>query len=301
MPENDALLRLCLQRPKRLAVYADWLKGAGDAREAYVRGQLALRGAGPAQRPALLAQLRALYPAEATAWCGQFENVGAFEANLLGIDEAWWGVGLGQRGTSATYEAFSYANQPALPMERFAGTFDWLAASREWVKGRPAETGWREKIAALRSRGLRVPSAFERLMLSEELKARVPSCTDNFFISGEDAEEHPLPDGATFLTFYSDSQSCVIWGLRLAEADHYAPVLAGAPQPPDRDPPKGRPSFVFPTLSFCAPSLEAFLYRWWLENSIWFATEFDQTRRALTADEAQYLERLSSASKREQA
>lgn len=294
MPENDALLRLCLERPQHLDVYADWLEEAGDARGSYARAQLSLRGAGPAERPALLARLRTLYPAAATSWCGQFENAGIFEANLLGIDEAWWGVGLEQRDTSGTYEAFSYAKQPPLPVERFEGTFDWLAASRKWSTGSPADSDWGDKLAALRARGLRVPAAFERIILDEELKARVPSCTDNFFIGSEDAEEHPLPDGATFLPFYSDSQSCVIWGLRLAEADHYAPILAGAPEHPDRDPPEGSPYFSFPTLSFCAPSLEAFLYRWWLENSIWFATEFDETRRALTVDEAQYLERLAS-------
>ncbi len=84
-----------------------------------------------------------------------------------------------------------------------------------------------------------------------------------------------------------------MWGLRLGKGDdRYTPVLAGAPEFPDEDPPEGQPYLRFPELTFCAPTLESFLYRWWLENTLWYATKSSRNKRALTAEEHRYLDRL---------
>ena len=42
-----------------------------------------------------MTSLRSLYPVEQPVWCGRLEAAGVFEANLLGVKELWWGVGLG--------------------------------------------------------------------------------------------------------------------------------------------------------------------------------------------------------------
>jgi len=34
--------------------------------------------------------------------------------------------------------------------------------------------------------------------------------------------------------------------------------------------------------AYCAPSFSEFLYRFWIENEIWFALEDDASRRPLT-------------------
>jgi hypothetical protein len=39
----------------------------------------------------------------------------------------------------------------------------------------------------------------------------------------------------------------------------------------------------------CAPSFVAFIYRWWLENSIWFKVSESDDEGKLTADERAYL------------
>lgn len=298
MPENDALLSLCLERPDdldRLLVYADWLEEHGDPRAPYTRAQLELRRMPEAQRAPQRAKLRSLYPIEHAAWCSRFEQRGVFAANLLELPDLWWGVGLGERESGATYQGFAYAQQPPLPVERFDGSFAWLASAPERTSYRDEEedTQWAPKLASLRARGFNVPRAFETLMLDANLQLRVPSCTDNTFLSGKRAEEHPLsgPD-ELFLTFYTDSQSCVLWGLRLAKGDdRYAPVLAGAPEHPEVEPPEGQPYFSFPELTFNAPTFETFVYRWWLENTLWFATELDQ--RPLSAEEQAYLDHLA--------
>jgi uncharacterized protein (TIGR02996 family) len=298
MPENQRLLQMCLDAPKetdRLLVYADWLEQEGDPRSAYARAQLELRRSPATERARHLAGLRKLYPVEHPAWCGRFEQAGVFEANLIDVPELWWGVGLGKRDTSATYQGFAYHQQPPLPVERFGGDFTWLrSAPRRTSHVEEEDQGpWLEKLKALRAKGWFVPPVCERLLPDVQLQLRVPSCTDNTFLSADGAEEHPLDGESCFLTFYTDSQSCVLWGLRLGQGDdRYTPVLAGAPQFPEEDPPEGAPYFSFPELTFCAPTLESFLYRWWLENTLWYAT--NSRKRALSAEEQAYLDRLSA-------
>lgn len=300
MAENQQLLQMCLDAPReldRLLVYADWLEQEGDARAAYARAQLELRRSAPGERHAHLARLRRLYPVDHPAWCGRFEQAGVFEANLTQVPELWWGVGLGSRETSSTYEGFSYHRQPPLPVERFQGEFDWLRAAphRTSAVDEDDQRPWAQRLNALRAKGYFVPPVCDRLLTDVELQLRVPSCTDNVFLPAERGDEHPLDEESCFLTFYSDSQSCVLWGLRLGKGDdRYTPVLAGAPKFPEEEPPEGAPYFTFPELTFCAPTLESFVYRWWLENTLWFATKGFGGKRALNAEEQRYLERLQA-------
>ncbi|MBL8914762.1 MAG: TIGR02996 domain-containing protein [Archangium sp.] len=302
MAENEALLKLCLEKPnelERLLVYTDWLEEQGDPRAPYTRAQLEMRRAPEKEQKVHRAKLRSLYPIEHAAWCSRFEQVGVFGANLLEVPDLWWGVGLGERETGATYQGFAYAQQPPLPVERFDGSFEWLARAptRTTYREEQEDTLWAPKIASLRERGFNVPTAFETLMLNADLQLRVPSCTDNTFLSGKRGDEHPLDDPhETFLTFYTDSQSCVLWGIRLARGDdRYAPVLAGAPEFPEEEPPEGQPYFRFPELTFNAPTFETFVYRWWLENTLWFATQFK--KRPLNAEEQAYMDHLAAKTK----
>ncbi|MFT3706102.1 MAG: TIGR02996 domain-containing protein [Archangium sp.] len=300
MRENEKLLALCLEKPTeldRLLVYTDWLEEQGDVRAPYTRAQLELRRAKKKDQKAQREKVRSLYPVEHPAWCGRFEQAGVFDANLLEVKDMWWGVGLGARDTDSTYQGFVYAKQPPLPVERFDGSYAWLAKAppRTSARNEKKDTKWKKRIADLKKRGFNVPTAFETLMNDVKLQLNVPSCTDNVFLGGDEAEEHERKDGL-FVTFYTDSQSCVLWGIRLGKGDdRYAPVLAGAPEFPDEDPPKGQPYFSFPDLTFNAPTIESFAYRWWLENTIWYATEADE--RALNAEEQAYLAHLERAAK----
>lgn len=296
MKGEDELLKLCLEKPtdtERLLVYADWLEEKGDPRAEYARGQLELRRAKANARPAKKKALRSLYPLEHTAWCGRLEAAGVFEANLLEVKEMWWGVGLGKRESSATYQGFAYHQQPPLPVGRFDGSFIWLRAAKPIDPPRKADREWPTRIRKLRAEGWQVPLVFEQFICDGELLRRIPSCTANFFLPGKDAEVHPLDEESRFITFYSDSQSCVLWGIRVGKGDDsYAPILGGVPESPDEEPAAGEPYFSFPSLTFSAPTLESFIYRWWMENTIWFATRWPEGQRALTADEQAYLDHL---------
>jgi len=46
---------------------------------------------------------------------------------------------------------------------------------------------------------------------------------------------------------------------------------------------------VLANTAFCAPSFEAFLYRFWLENSLWFALSDNQS---LTDEQQRYVSHL---------
>lgn len=308
MPENVQLLELCLANPNdthALLVYCDWLQETADPRAEYARLQLELKSAKKQARPKQLARLRTLYPVEHPAWCGRFEQAGVFEANLLDANERWWGVGLGARDTPATYGRFVYAQQPPLPVEKLNGTFDWLAAAIAAAppeeddgvpssvlddddrddSGLPTPAGWKKRFDALRRRGFYVPPTLETLMFDRKLQLGVPTCTSNYFLSADDVTEQPYGDGL-FVTFYSDQQACVLWGVWLGKGgDRYTPVLAGAPD-------FEGDALSFPELTFCAPTLESFVYRWWLENTIWFATQWEDDRRPLNAEEQAYLAHL---------
>ncbi|MBX2803458.1 MAG: hypothetical protein KTR31_37605 [Myxococcales bacterium] len=202
----------------------------------------------------------------------------------------WWGVSLVARETTATYQGFPYQQQPPIPFDRFDGSFRWLREGPPERENSGVTEAWRLRVEALRGQGFRVPRVFERFMCDVDLWRRVPSCTANIFLVADEAELHPQPDGSAFLTFYTDSQSCVLWGLRLGRGDdRYAPVLAGAPEWVESV--SAEPHLRFPELTFSAPTFEAFVYRWWIENSIWFATHLDD-QRPLTDDEQAYVEHL---------
>lgn len=312
MPENEELLAQCLKNPTdthALRVYCDGLQQTGDPRAGYARLQLELKSAPRESREAQLARLRTLYPVDHPTWRGRFEHAGVFEANLLAVKELWWGIGLGAPEAGGTYQRSAYHQQPPLPVEKLNDTYDWLREAgpnpgvdpNQNIPSSALEDDdpeddvlrpglWSERLAKLRQRGYYVPASFERFMEDRALQAKVPSCTSNYFLPAADADEHPQPDGGLFLTFYSDQQACLLWGVRLGEgADRYTPVLAGAPQFSN--------GLTFPELAFCAPTVETFVYRWWLENTLWFATQWADTRRALTHEEQAYFAHLERRSK----
>jgi len=50
--------------------------------------------------------------------------------------------------------------------------------------------------------------------------------------------------------------------------------------------------------AYCAPSFSEFLYRFWIENEIWFALEDDASRRPLNALELNYVRHYNGSNDR---
>jgi uncharacterized protein (TIGR02996 family) len=288
-----------------ILVFADHLEERGDRRAPYLRKQLALRELGPDKdRRPLLGELRALYPAETPAWLGRLEQAGVVESNLTGLPAAWWGQNLPNRPGEGTYTQYSAKDLPGLPFDDFDGTYRWLREAPE-SRGSPADicdpAPWAELLSALEERGFAVPPALRALMTSEALQGAIPSSTANYFISAAPDRQEIDPDalqdleeGVAFLPFYSDQQCCVRWGVWLErDGGRYAPVIsAGLDWGDEEEDEQAVEEDSGPTycgFEFAAPTVESFIYRTWIENRIWFATVYNQTKRDLYDFEVAYV------------
>jgi uncharacterized protein (TIGR02996 family) len=305
-PDHKAILSAVLENPRNdtaLLVYADWLDEHGDARSSYLRSQVEFRNS---RTDELRRRLVQLYPHEHLAWTTTLEQAGAVEANLTLLPfELETGISAVRRA-DGTIQPFQYHDQPPLPVEAFDGNFDWL---RESEPQSPYEEWplWKSFCAEKRQQGYFVPVEFERFLSNNDLPARIRSSTDNYFLMPRDPEERrstPLPEfeDGLFVSFYADSQYCALWGILLPrEPGRYAPIIAGTPEalfPDSLSSPEdseannpGKPVMV-------ASQLEQFVFRTWIENQIWFATVFDQTRRPLTPMEQVYVDHRRNSTRR---
>ena len=304
-PDDSAFLTAILGTPRdetAKLVYADWLEERGDPRAAYLRTQVEFRRS-PTED--LRRRLIELYPADHLAWAATLEQAGAVEANLTKWEFAWWGTGIGPaREADGTYERFRYQDQPPLPVGTFDGTFAWLRQSRpqfSYTEG----PRWKTFCAETRAAGYFVPDEFERFLADVNLPARIQSCTDNYFERPPSpGASHSAPsaerDDGLLVTFYADSQYCVLWAILLPrEPGRYAPILSGPPNAlfprmlGDEEAEQDEP---YDAGVLAASQFEQFVYRWWIENEIWFATVWNESRRPLTPAEQAYLDHLSQRS-----
>lgn len=306
--DHQAFLTTILENPQDdtpLLVYADWLDERGDARAAYLRDQVAF---GKSHTEELRQRLIQRYPHEHLAWAATLEQAGAVEANLTNFEFAWWGTDIGPaREAGGTYERFQYRDQPPLPVESLDGTFAWLRGTEPRSTYRQG-AAWSAFCAAKREQGYFVPKEFERFLSDADLPARVKSCTDNYFVDPPDpTKRHSAPsaewEDGLLVTFYADSQYCVLWGILLPrEPGRYAPILAGPPEAlfpgagydaedSEEEEDGEEEDFGKPVLA--ASQFEPFVFRWWIENEIWFATCWQESRRPLTPMEQAYVDHLN--------
>lgn len=272
-------------------VYADWLEEHGDDRSAFLRLQNRFS---EAPTPELKQQLIQAWPARHADWVGLLEQAGAIEANLSDYEFDWWGTGIGDaRQSGGTYEQFRHTDLPPLPVEQFKGSFDWLPITPPDRNGYEDGEEWSLMCDKLSESGYHVPPEFRRFMSNDAMKASIKSCTDNYF-TGPKQEPPTQKSDSVLLTFYADSQYCVIWAIELPrEPSRYAPIIAGTPgsilpheAAEEADEEDGDPVVA-------ASSFEAFIYRWWIENEIWFATVWEESQRPLESHEQAYIDHLN--------
>jgi hypothetical protein len=151
--------------------------------------------------------------------------------------------------------------------------------------------------------GLTLPPAFTRLMAAPELQARIPEYAGCWFNYGE-GQLDPCPgtDDEFIVRFLNDQQDCNLWYLYLTWRGEEAVLVARDPFPdapsnylerlvrPDEDGllTDEQQATVLANTYACAPSFEAFIYRWWFETTIYLKlNEYDSA--PLTEDERRYL------------
>ncbi|MEO7002487.1 MAG: hypothetical protein ABI068_11725 [Ktedonobacterales bacterium] len=214
----------------------------------------------------------------------------------------WWSFDLGAyRPCDGTYCFSSYGELP--PIRELNGTLDWLGPldpqteqSMQLYRNAPEKRG---KLAAIEAEatklGLTLPEAFVRLMGSPELQDRIPSCTACTF----DLSAHIVPcigdSPGYIIRFLRDQQDVLLWYLYLTpQGEQWVLVspyeFGDGPDENPNDVADDERTAVIAHTRICAPSFEAFVYRFWLENTIWFTLNTSDSSGSLTNEQQHYVD-----------
>jgi hypothetical protein len=192
-----------------------------------------------------------------------------------------------------TYSAFPYADLPPVPEldDGLAWLFEApqvpesladVADGRHPDPERPATAEQLDELVG--SASLRLPASFRNFVASDEPRSRVRSATYCYLDLGERLA--PAGRNGSLVHFLSDQQWVVHW-LLYCDADGGECVVVtdlpfglAADDEPVPFAVAGNESAV------CAESFSEFLYRFWIENEIWFAIEEE---RPLSAEQQAYV------------
>jgi hypothetical protein len=216
-----------------------------------------------------------------------------------GIKTGWWSFELPQyrpHPTPSTYSLFAYEDLPPI-RERLDGDFQWLksqpAKVRSLTEGcysdgsKPDLTKLSAIVTPL---SVNVPESFMTFIQSPDLHARIRSCTDCYLdVADYAVKTKEITDGY-LIHFLSDSQWCVHWYIHLNSSGQECVIASlnayGFEFEDLRT--KDETDLTREDVWFCAPTFIEFIYRFWLENEIWFALAWD--KRPLTALEQVYVD-----------
>lgn len=179
----------------------------------------------------------------------------------------WFGVGLGDlRPARGTYTCYSCESLPPI-LATLDGSFAWLESARNYTEpigNREATQPALAPLLAENTAGL--PIEFVRFFRSPTLWRKIRSCTGCGL--SLDAASVPIPGGlGSLVRFMSDYQGCIHFSLHISPCGTKHTVVAtyhftgsehgGKPHPRDT--------------TTCAASFEEFIYRFWIENELWYA------------------------------
>lgn len=223
------------------------------------------------------------------------------------LPHCWLSIGLPGFKWESTYQGYRLEDMPRVPIP-LDDELNWLRLHGEVHPGdgldhldehaKPLPPEMVLDFAA--EAGISLPVSFKRFMGSLELQSLVRSCTDCYLDPGERVVETVGEIPGHLLHFLSDSQSCAHWYVHvhssgrsavLESPDLYCYRIENSDwmlNPACRLEQIDLTKLEF---SFCASSFAEFLFRFWIENEIWYAVHNDENRRSLNDIEAAYLNR----------
>ena len=190
------------------------------------------------------------------------------------------------RPSSHTYEQTDYNSLPRVL--QIDVNLEWLTPLHPKVdkkmrvyrpdeEARKMYTRNRERIMAeARALNLALPNTFVQLTGSFELQDRIPSCTACYFDLPEKVIESPFRAGDHIIRFLNDQQVCVCWYLYLpADETSFVISSSGNGDEPfldtiDFEKRTASLALAMSYSAFAAKSFDEFIYRFWIENCIWF-------------------------------
>jgi hypothetical protein len=209
----------------------------------------------------------------------------------------WIAPGLpGVRDGTSTYDAFDFESLPSVPVPEDLG---WLIPLEPELDERlaiyrpdPEERqrfaeNWRRIVTQAERAGIHLPTTFTRLMESEALQDRIPSCTACYFELPAGIERSPFRDEDRVVRFLNDQQGCCCWYLYLPENEDPF-VICSALFYDELDEMADSTSIeeARQATTYVAQMFEEFIYRFWLENSIWFSLT---GKKPLTPEQLAYV------------
>jgi hypothetical protein len=218
---------------------------------------------------------------------------------LAQLPRVWWATDLpGYREHPtpfSTYSPFPYSGLPPIERDlddewrwllaepRVAGSLGYVAAGDPM----PERAATAAELGALLGDRAPQPSrAFRAFVGDGEPRTRVRSCTASYLDLGQFAVD--VAGGGSLIHFLSDQQWVLHWLLYVGTDGSEAVVVtetafgfeADGESFDTWDPADGG-------LSVCAGSFSEFMYRFWIENEIWFRVSRDG-RDELTEEQRRY-------------
>jgi hypothetical protein len=199
----------------------------------------------------------------------------------------------GYRDCDGTYCFVPYEELPLLDEALFRGEFQWLTGLDEKLKQvhkQMPEDKLGAKLSVLlnsaKEAGIQLPAPFVKFMSAPALQDQIPSCTACYFDLPDQIVKNPLEEGGHLIRFLNDQQGVLFWYLYLSPQGEHSVVVSPIPfDDPDTLKEVSREVLLANT-ALCAPSFEAFLYRFWIENTLWFALS---DGKVLTDDQQRYV------------
>lgn len=206
--------------------------------------------------------------------------------------KGWWSFDLpGYRTCESTYCWYSYETLPPLEGLEFCGDFHWLGKPDQDISAQSqaqVDANLQHLQAQAEKLHLELPAEFLSFMRSPALQTQIPSCTACYFELAPSIIPNPTEDDSFLINFLHDQQEVLLWHLLLNRAGEQYVVVSPISLDSEDVEIAGIPADVLQANIFiCAFSFEAFIYRFWLENNLWFAFNYDHE---LTPAQTTYLQ-----------
>jgi len=197
----------------------------------------------------------------------------------------------------ATYSLFPYDELPPIDTN-IDDDFAWLAeesAKEHSLSETAYPTGEKPDLSKLfdiqKNLKLDLPKEFILFIKRLDLHAKIRSCTDCYLELPDFVVATYGDEDGVLVHFLSDSQSVLHWFLYQNLVGEHCILVSEIPYGILGLDSRNSINITNESLWFCAPSFKEFIYRFWLENEIWF-TLVDKDR-SLTPMEQSYLKHYS--------
>lgn len=210
----------------------------------------------------------------------------AMNSPFANLKTGWWSFSLpGYRDhpEPTTYSLFSFEQLPRLEVPGKAGWAwlekqpfqeEWSLADNAFSDGSLADLSRLHELAE--QIAFPLPDDFIQFFESPDVHRRIRSCTACMLVLGDFPARTTDWPGGVLIQFLVDQQGVLRWYL-FADSDGNEAVLVSGEEYGVyydlEEPPRREVDLAGGQIWLCAPTFREFMYRFWLENEVWFALD----------------------------